>query len=203
MSVHRFHMSQEARQKMLDNGKRHNIPTKEIINQLKEAIAQNKNYTKVIFKDEIWKLSISYVKHRPNELSFWVGFEYKNSLTNQTLVKVKPNCPIYIQDDTVKIRKDIYEKIEAIAEGFFGQKPPTELHPTYISKPAKTNEEVKAWIDNYVEEHAEELAGIEELSDEEFQHRQEAWKKLKPKSTGNNNRAKSKEKQGLMEMFKR
>lgn len=90
----------------------HNVAVKDIINIVKEHDMHIIN--EIIYKDDIWTIAIYYEPSK-SYLKFLVTCEYKNGNTGCTYVVLDDAYRIYQSDSSIKIRKDLVDKIESVA----------------------------------------------------------------------------------------
>lgn len=111
-------------------GNQLNVPVTDIVTKLKQADKNNCNIQEVVYQDDTWNLQVALTNGNGvfGALAFKAQFIYKNGKTGENIIQmngVNTNAPGTVAGQSnpeIKIRKDLIEKMESIAKGFYTSK---------------------------------------------------------------------------------
>lgn len=106
-----------------------NISVTDIVAKLTQVNKEGGNMLETIYQDDVWNLQIALTNGNSNRgvLSFKALFIYKNGKTGENIIQMNglnTNAPGTVAGQSnpdIHIRKDLLEKMESIAKGFYSQ----------------------------------------------------------------------------------
>lgn len=111
-------------------GNQLNVPVTDIVAKLTQVNKNNGNIQEVVYQDDTWNVQVALTNGNGvfGALAFKAQFIYKNGKTGENIIQMNglnTNVPGTVAGQSnpeIHIRKDLLEKMESIAKGFYTSK---------------------------------------------------------------------------------